>query len=1173
MASSVETRPSSPRLSVRLLGGTALSLGDRPLPLPSARKTRALLAYLVLEGGMVTRDRLCALLWPEASRDKARLSLRVALSCLRPMLPDRLRTEGDRLGFVALEDDRVDVLALLECRWDRGDHATLAKAADLHRGQLLEGLSSLDSPEFDTWLSAWREQVDRCLRHILLRLAQLEAASGGEALGHLRRACAIDPLHEPTAGAMMLALARSGEHAAALARFTRLQEALDESFGVEPSVALLALRERILGARARSGQGALPAPPTPFVGRETEIAALLDHLTDPERGPVSIVGPGGIGKTRLAIEVARRLDRLHLDGVRFVALAGLAPGDSIAPSLAAEIGLQLVGAASALDQVKEALRDRELLLLLDNFETVAGQSEEVAQLLAAGPDVRILVTSRAPLDLPLERVLRLDGLSFPAAGGEPSLLERHGAVALFVAAARRVKPDFAAEAQLEAIGDICRRVQGFPLALELAAPWVADSDCGTIAETLAGDLGALPGARGLPARHTSLEAVFEHAWGFISGEERIAFARLCVFRGGFDASAAAAVAAVPHMLLASLIRRSMVSHGGGERYTIHEVLRHFGALRLDRTPLLAQRVRDAHARFYLERFAATVARQGAADRATVALVEGDPENLQLAWRHAAAGRSHDVLADCAVDLAAYYYAQGPSLLGIALCDAGSACFETSGMAPALAARLIAERGFFALRVGDREGAAASAERALALATAHRQSGGSVADEAMAVALRLRGILRRDAGALDAAAEALDAAVHHARLAGSKQLAAEAAYHRAGIAVYRGDPAACIDSTRAVLDTIRGQGFPRLECAIHFTLSVLQDRTGDIDAGTASSRACLALATAIGYRLGEMNATASVGVFLYRRGRLVEALTHLERSVQLALDLGHRATENAARLSASTALVDLGRPAEAAFHLERVLAQTDADGATRSQAGARLRLAYLQRSSQDHVAAAANAELALTTFQSLGDGANAALARAEIGRCAGLRGEIALACQSLDIAIASLRAVGERTQCLTARLDRARLDAPDATPADRLAEATAVRDEAAAAGIDALIPAAEVLRGRLLAPSDPAAAEAALAWAFERYNAATLPHRALDAAAALAHCRLRAGAADAARRLAEGQLEPLFRHRLMGLEAPADTLGDLRAVLEGTRSARAADLTAWMARGQGEHPIDRPPATG
>ncbi|MBK7782220.1 MAG: tetratricopeptide repeat protein [Ardenticatenia bacterium] len=1155
-----------PGLSIQLLGTMALSLGDQTLPPPLARKARALLAYLVLEGRPVARDRLCALLWPSATREKARLSLRVALSQLRPLVPDRLRAEADRLSFAALEGDVVDVLALLQSSSESADAASLARAAALHRGPLLNGLSSLDSPEFDAWLSVWREQLDERLRGVLLRLAQLAVASGGdEALGHLRRASAIDPLHEPTEAALMLALARSGEHTAALARFARLQASLAETFGVEPSVELLAIRERILTARARGAQASLPMPPTSFVGRETEIAVVLELLADPACGPVSIVGPGGIGKTRLAIEVAGRLVKRYLDGVRFVALAGLAPGDSIAPSLAAELSLQLVGAATPLEQVKEALRDREVLLLLDNFETIAGQADEAAQLLAAGPNVRILITSRTPLGLPLERILHVDGLSYPDAGGEPSRPERHGAVALFVAAARRVLPDFAAEPELEAIGAICRQVQGFPLALELAAPWVVERHCDAIAARLAIDLGALPGIRGLPARHASLEAVFEHAWSFISGAERIAFARLCVFRGGFDALAAEAAVAVSRELLATLVRRSLVSHAGGERYMIHEVLRHFGALRLDQTLLLADRVRDAHARCYLERFAAVVVQHGAADRAVVAMVEADSENLQTAWRHAVARRDYSSFAPAAVDLAAYYYAQGPSPFGVALCDDVVACFDEASAddAPpilvALSARLMAERGFFELRAGDRERAGSAAERALALAEAHRPRIGSAADEAIAVALRLRGILRRDAGDMDAASEALDAAVRHAQRAGSEQLAAEAAYHRAGIAVYRGDLADCIDGTREVLKEIQGRGFQRLECAIHYTLAVVQDRAGAIEAGTASSRACLALASVLGYRLGEMNATATVGVILYRRGQLAEALEHLERSVRLALDLGHRATENTARLLASTALVDMGRSAEASFHLERVLDQTRADGATRTEAGARLRLAYLQRANHDHVAAAASAELALATFQSLGDGAHTAMARAEIGRCIGRRGDVELARHTLDEAIDALRAVGERTQWLTTRLDRARLDAAGVTAEERLREATAVRDKASASGVDALVAAAEVLRGRLLAASDPQAAQVALSWALERYTATGLPHRAVDAASALARCWLRDGRAEPARQLVEGHLDAVFRHRLVGLESPRETLEDLRAVLEGTNSARAGELTTWAAR--------------
>ncbi len=1165
MTASPEPRDPGTALVIQLLGPTTLLLDGRPLPLPD-RRVRALLAYLVLEGGWVSRDRLCAWLWPEAPREKARLSLRVALSRLRTLLPGRLDVRDDRLSFVAQPDDEVDVLALLGCSADGTDTGALIRAASLCRGPLSDDLSSLDQPEIGAWLADWRLRLDERLRAILLRLAQETTVQDpAAAIAYLRRAVAIAPSHEPTTAALMLSLARAGEHTAALTQALRLQEAMADDFGVEPSGELLALRERIAAARARGVQAALPSPPTAFVGREAELAAAMAYLARPDQRLLNIVGPGGIGKTRLAIEVARRVTQRFLDGVSFIALAGLAPTDGVAPGIAAALGLQLIGSSAPLDQVLEALRLREVLLVLDNFESIAGQAHEVAQLLAAGEGVRILVTSRSPLDLPGEQVLALDGLTYPDPLEAATFPAQHDAVALFVAAARRVKPDFAIDSQWAAIGAICHRVQGFPLALELAATWVADHDCLEIASRLEDDLAALPGTRGLPARHASLEAVFEHAWTYVNGEERLAFARLCVCRGGFDRVAAEALGVGPERLSA-LQRRSLVTTNGSDRFLIHEVLRHFGAQRLAQVPLMAERAHDAHAHHFASRFALAIRSHGTDAAAVVTLVDRDSDNLQAAWRHLVARGDGPALAPVAVDLVTHYYAQGPSLLGMALCDAiidarpdASPGAPSPGLA-ALSARLLAERGFFRLRSGDRDGAAEAAEAARALAETRRADiGSTAAHEALAVSLRLRGILDRDAGDLDRATAALDASLRHAERAGARRLAAEAAYQRAGIAVYRGDLAQSIEATRAVLKEIQGHGYLRLECALHYTLAVLLDRTGAVEAAAASSQACLALATEMGYRLGEMNAAAIVGGIAYRRGLLADALAHLQRSVRLAQDLGHRATENSARLLAAMALVDLGRPVEAAYHLDRVLERTRIDGATRTEAGALLRRAYLQRAVHNNAAGLASAEQALATFQALGDNAHAALARAEIGRFLGRLGNVDEALRVLDEAIESLLAVGERTQWLSARVDRARLATPDRSVQARLAEATAARDEAVAAGIGGLAGPADILRGRLLTHTDLPAAAAILTQARDTYLQAGLTHRALDAAAALARCWWLAGQHVEARELAEAQVAAVHRYRLVGLESPEDTLADLLAVLEATQSPLAGVLAQWSQR--------------
>lgn len=1161
----------APKLTLRLFGPLVATLGTAPVVLPGSLKARALLLYLAVEGRAVPRDELAALLWPDVEPQRARLSLRGALAQIRGALGERLDADRATVALRLLPGDAVDARDL-----DAGsaDGASPATAAERAPEPLGAGLEAVEAPAFRAWLDAERARREDLVRRGLIRAAAHAADAGRSeaAVAALERAVELDPLHEPTVAALLLAKARSGGASAALARFEALRASLADELGVEPSAATLAVRERLVAARRRGRPRPAQSPDTPFIGRAAEVGAVLEALAASSGRVVTVVGPGGIGKTRLALETARRLAQRFLDGVHVVPLAGLASDASLAPAVAAALDLQIVGAAPALAQIEDALREREALLVLDNFETILGQAEACGRLAAAGPDVRILVTSRRPLELPGEEVVTLAGLGFPGDASAPESVDRHDAVTLFVAAARRVRADFAPEPELAAIDAICRHVEGYPLALELAAPWVADADCTTIAARLAGDLAAVPGAGGLPARHASLEAVFEHIWSELDGAARLAFARLCVFRDGFDERAAAEAAGVDAATREALIRRSLVQRTGPARFAVHEVLRRFGAARLDRTAAVAARARAAHARHFLGRFTAACRAHGPDDRAVVAFVEADADNLHAAWRHAMTGRDLGAVLPAAAELAGYYYAQGPNEAGIELADdleawlteAEAADGAASPALVAVAARLVAERGFFALRLANAARAEQDAERALAMAMADTDLGdqearrasthraaeaGTAATRAAAasVALRLRGILRRTAGELDAAAGDLAAAEAWARRAGDDRLAAEAAYHGAGIAVYRGDLAGCIAGTRAVLEDVAGRGYARLECALQFTLAVLLDRAGDVEAAAASSARCLEGAEAIGYHLGEMNGALTTGMLLYRRGRLAAALEPVERAIHLSVELGHVATERNARLLAAVTLADLGRPTEGCFHADRAMALARAAGEARGEAQVRLRMAHVHRVRHDLGAAFDQARAALDAFESLGDAGHAAIARAELGRIARRRGDAGTARAALDDAVTELEAHGERTQWLVARLDRARLArvgraaAGEEAANHALAEAGAVRAAAEEAGMADLVASADLVIGRLLADrGELERASEAFARALQSFVDRDLPHRAIEAAAGLARCHLSAGRPAEAGALAAAHAEALARYRLLGIDDPDEVAGDLRA---------------------------------
>ncbi len=1176
-----------PPLAIRLLGPPDVRRAGAEVAAPRG-KLAALLARLVVDAAPASRAELCELLWPGAPPERGRLSLRVALSQLRSIAPGRVEATRDAVWFVPAAGDEIDVAALERGAAVDADEAALGQASAAARGPLLEGLDGVDTAAFDRWLDHHRLRLADAARRVALRLADARAARGraAEALEHLQRAVAIDPLDEAARCARALALARGGDVASALADLAALRAELRDGLGVDPLPATLAVRERLAAAAARRRPARCPTPTTAFVGREAEVGAVLDGLAGAGR-VVTVVGAGGIGKTRLAIEVARRLAARFLDGVAWVPLAGLAADDPVAAAVAASLGLAVVGGEEPAGHVLASLRERELLLVLDNFETVADQAAACEPWVATAPGLRILATSRQPLGVAGETVVRIDGLAYPAAAA-PFAPERYDAVALFVAAARRRQHDFDLAPDWDAVGAICRQVEGFPLAIELAAAWLDDADCATIAARLADDRAETPAAAGLPERHASLAAVFAHTWQRLAGAERLAFARLCVFRGGFDDDAAAALG-VDAAALVALADRSLVRASGDGRFAIHEVLRRFGVQRLDASAALAERVRDGHAAHYVGRFGALVAAHGADARAVAMMADGDGDNLLAAWRHAVDHRRLGLVGAVATDLVAHYYAQGPNSAGLSLCDAVVRWWGDRDGAEAqrpalgaLAARLAAERGFFALRRGDAAAADSAAGTALAIAADLGDERLPSADAARSAALRLRGIVRRNAGELDGADGDLAAAEASARTAGDARLAAEAAYHRAGIAVYRGDVTGCLDATRAALASVDGRGFLRLECAIYYTLSVLYDRAGDIAAGLDAAQRCLERAIDAAYRLGEMNAAATIGALLTRGGQLPRAIEHLERSLLLADELGHYATERLARLQLAEAFIAGGRLGDALYHVERVAADARSAAQPRLDAQARLRLAMVQRLSHDLATAAGNAAAAWATFEGLGDAASAAMARAEVGRCARLRGELDAAARDLDAAAEALAAHGARTQWLSARLDVVRLriagDAGGAAGADAALDDIAAA--AARAGVAAIGPAVDVVRGRVWVATDAARARAAFARALDRYVADGLPHLAVEAAAGLARGHVAAAhtaaarasaaahAADA-RALADAHFDDLARYRLAGVESPAALLDDVTTVLAGVDHPSAARWTDWIDRWWRDHPDHHP----
>jgi predicted ATPase/transcriptional regulator with XRE-family HTH domain len=387
----------------------------------------------------------------------------------------------------------------------------------------------------------------------------------------------------------------------------------------------------------------LPLFPTPLIGREREVEQLGQLLSDPQCCLLTLVGPGGIGKTRLAIETALNLENFFADGVYFIPLASVSSTDAVISAIANSIYFTFYGPRNPRVQLLNYLREKQMLLIIDNMEhLLLGESHQetvvelLVEILQRAEQVKLLVTSRECLGLQEEWAFEVEGLPVP----ESLATERNGqntSVELFLQRARRAQVGFnAAPQDFSSIIRICQLVEGMPLGIELAASWVRTLSCDEIVKELEHGLGFLSvPARDLPARHQSMHAVFEHSWKLLSEEEQQVLMRLSAFRGGFSRKAAEQVAAATLAVLSALVTKSLVRRSGAGRYDLHELIRHFAAEQLAELPEQQTATLARHGRYYAALLHQTEPRLKSNDQNNALLeLNADLDNLRLAWNWA-----------------------------------------------------------------------------------------------------------------------------------------------------------------------------------------------------------------------------------------------------------------------------------------------------------------------------------------------------------------------------------------------------------------------------------------------------------------------------------------------------------------------------------------------------------
>jgi predicted ATPase/DNA-binding SARP family transcriptional activator len=595
-------------IEIRTFGGLEVTLGGEPVATFKARPVAAVLVYLALADGPVPRDVLAGLLWPDRPQDVARANLRGAVHRLRRLVPDHL--EATRTAL-ALNHTWTDARALETLMRER----RLREAVALYRGDFLGGFVVGGSPGIEAWLSLeaerYRDMVVGALEQVVI--AALAAGEVDEALDHGRQLLRIDPLHEPIHRALARALARSGRRAAALAQLEACVRTIEEELGLEPDPATLRLAASIRDgsveaddfdaaphAVPRSASGPadrdLPRFAGPLVGRDAELELVARRLSDRDCRWLTIVGPGGVGKTRLAVAAARAVADAFADGVHYLGLAGVRDPGFVTRALATALRLDPLPPGDPAHYVEAYLRDKQVLLVVDNLEHLTDAAPQLAGLLRRAPAARMLATSRSRLHLSEEWILPLDGLSDDA-----------DAERLFTAHAARSGATWAAEGAGPAVREICALVENMPLALELAATWTNALPLERITASLRSQPMLLRAPRpDAPERHRSLAAAFDASWELLPEHLRAVLARLGVFRGGFAAPEAQSVALATEEDLLALVDRSLVRARGDGRYDLHELIRQYALAHLTaRSELEATSRRHLHAYLELARPAAS----------------------------------------------------------------------------------------------------------------------------------------------------------------------------------------------------------------------------------------------------------------------------------------------------------------------------------------------------------------------------------------------------------------------------------------------------------------------------------------------------------------------------------------------------------------------------------------
>ena len=692
-------------LHLSFLGRFACTQQNSPITRFRSDKIRALLAYLAIEVETPhRREALATLLWPDSPQRAALSNLRKSLHRLRQTLDAHeeglsaavltITRQSVQLNKTAVSLDVTQFEETLRQIAAHSHHSLdscgiclekLVDAVALYQGEFLAGFSLPDTLVFEEWLLVKREFSHQLALNALHNLASAyeKQQAYSQAYRYALRQTTLEPWREEAHRQLMRILAQQGERSRALAQYELCRQLLQEELGIAPSRKTTALYSQIeqgmlpeVGTKTAVSLHNFPTQFTQFVGRDEAVTAVTLRLLNPDCRLLTLIGSGGMGKTRLSLQATQHLFAQHTnatqalfaDGGYFVPLANATTGDQLVIAVGKALQLTFQPTEPLQEQLLNYLSNKRMLLLLDNFEQLVSETAVfIVQLLQTAPKVHLLITSREALQLQAEWQFPLHGLAYPLKqttleNHMPADLQAYEAVRLFIQAAQRVQPTFQPnKAELAAIVRICQQTEGTPLALEVAAAWIRMVDCPTIANQIAHNFDFLKTTlRDTPERHRSMRVVFEQSCHYLSNTAQATLAQISLFHGGFTLEAALAVMDEPFVALSELLDKSLLRRGEDGRYEIHELLRQFAAEKLASTD--KKGVQQAHQQhsFYYLRFIAKYKDIFAQSKTGVGwdAAQKEIDNIRQAWQWAVAHKQWALVTEAVSGLTMFYQAHG-----------------------------------------------------------------------------------------------------------------------------------------------------------------------------------------------------------------------------------------------------------------------------------------------------------------------------------------------------------------------------------------------------------------------------------------------------------------------------------------------------------------------------------